>query len=202
MLCRQRRDERLLRGEAAGAVQEQDRRALSGLVKLDVDVGDDTIKSVTALRWFKVGQVDMDAEFSGADILILDETFRSKFFSQELTFTLAPLGGSDPFEAEVLRLTNRARAQGWNCATLRTGGPALPPLKGSATRAASSPKRPARSTARVPFSASPSRVAAASPLRPVRRTLVAPILPDPMARRSPKPIIRVIRTPKGTDPSR
>ena len=53
--------------------------------------------------------------------------------SQELTFTLAPLGGSDPFEAEVLRLTNRARAQGWNCATLRTGSPALPPLKGSAT---------------------------------------------------------------------
>ncbi|WP_235976950.1 TonB-dependent receptor [Sandaracinobacteroides hominis] len=65
---------------------DQEIEDYGGTLLVDVDVGDDTIKSVTALRWFKVGQVDMDAEFSGADILILDETFRSKFFSQELTF--------------------------------------------------------------------------------------------------------------------
>lgn len=47
---------------------------------------------------------------------------------RRVTFTAAPLGGSVPFESEVLRLTNRARARGWNCATLREGGPGLPPL--------------------------------------------------------------------------
>jgi uncharacterized protein YkwD len=47
---------------------------------------------------------------------------------RSLSFTMAPLGGSVPYDAEVLRLTNRARQRGWNCATLREGGPALPPL--------------------------------------------------------------------------
>lgn len=47
---------------------------------------------------------------------------------RRINFTTAPLGGSLAFEAEVLRLTNRARARGWNCTTLREGGPALPPL--------------------------------------------------------------------------
>ncbi|WP_245872866.1 CAP domain-containing protein [Deinococcus planocerae] len=47
---------------------------------------------------------------------------------QSLTFRMAPLTLSVPFETEVLRLTNQARARGWNCATLKEGGPALPPL--------------------------------------------------------------------------
>lgn len=47
---------------------------------------------------------------------------------RSLNFTMAPLGSSVPFDAEVLRLTNRARQLGWNCATQRGGGPALPPL--------------------------------------------------------------------------
>lgn len=55
-----------------------------GTLLVDIDVGDNTLKSITALRRFDVGQHDMDADFSGADILILDETFSSKFFSQEL----------------------------------------------------------------------------------------------------------------------
>ncbi|MEF2278644.1 CAP domain-containing protein [Deinococcus sp. YIM 134068] len=45
-----------------------------------------------------------------------------------VTFRTAPLPGSVPFETEVLRLTNQARARGYNCATGREGGPALPPL--------------------------------------------------------------------------
>lgn len=47
---------------------------------------------------------------------------------RNLSFTMAPLGGSVAFDTEVLRLTNRARQRGWNCATLREGGAALPPL--------------------------------------------------------------------------
>ncbi|GAA0497839.1 CAP domain-containing protein [Deinococcus depolymerans] len=47
---------------------------------------------------------------------------------RRLTLNAAPFQTSAAFDSEVLRLTNRARAQGWNCATLRPGGPALPPL--------------------------------------------------------------------------
>jgi len=47
---------------------------------------------------------------------------------RSVVFRTAPISGSPAFESEVLRLTNRARARGWNCATLREGGPALPPL--------------------------------------------------------------------------
>lgn len=49
--------------------------------------------------------------------------------TQGVTFRMAPLPGSGPFETEVLRLTNQARARGWNCATMRGGGQGLPPLK-------------------------------------------------------------------------
>lgn len=52
---------------------------------------------------------------------------------RRVTFTTAPFSGSPVFESEVLRLTNRARARGWNCATLREGGPGLPPLTQNAT---------------------------------------------------------------------
>nr|WP_184030275.1 CAP domain-containing protein [Deinococcus budaensis] len=47
---------------------------------------------------------------------------------RSVEFRAAALPGSVPFETEVLRLTNQARAEGWNCATLRAGGPARPPL--------------------------------------------------------------------------
>ncbi|GHF50198.1 hypothetical protein GCM10017781_28370 [Deinococcus metalli] len=50
-----------------------------------------------------------------------------------LTFIAAPFTGSLVYENEVLRLTNVARTHGWNCATLKEGGPALPPLKQNAT---------------------------------------------------------------------
>ena len=39
-------------------------------------------------------------------------------------------------------------------------------------------------------------------LLPVRSTLVAPMLPEPIARRSPRPRARVMRTPNGIEPSR
>lgn len=55
-----------------------------------------------------------------------------RVLEKKLTLRMAPLGGSVPFETEVLRLTNRARTHGWNCAALREGGPALPALKGFA----------------------------------------------------------------------
>lgn len=49
-------------------------------------LGDGTLKSVTALRRFSVDQRDMDPDFSGADIFRIDEAFKSRFFSQELTY--------------------------------------------------------------------------------------------------------------------
>lgn len=51
-----------------------------------------------------------------------------KTYRRDLTFTMAPLQPKPAFDAEVLRLTNQARAQGFNCKTLRVGGPALPAL--------------------------------------------------------------------------
>jgi len=53
---------------------------------------------------------------------------QQKVLERRVNFRVAPLTASVPFETEVLRLTNRARARGWNCATLREGGPARPPL--------------------------------------------------------------------------
>ncbi|GGR77618.1 CAP domain-containing protein [Deinococcus sedimenti] len=52
---------------------------------------------------------------------------------RQLTLTHAPMTVSAAFDSEVLRLTNQARAQGWNCDTKRPGGPGLPPLKGHLT---------------------------------------------------------------------
>ncbi|WP_235692413.1 CAP domain-containing protein [Deinococcus aquaedulcis] len=48
---------------------------------------------------------------------------------KRLTIRVAPWTGSAAFDGEVLRLTNQARAQGYNCATNRTGAAALPPLR-------------------------------------------------------------------------
>ena len=57
-------------------------------------------------------------------------------------------------------------------------------------------------TAAVPLSMSPSKVAAARPLRPVRKTLVAPILPEPTERKSGAPASRVNKMPNGIEPHR
>jgi outer membrane receptor protein involved in Fe transport len=65
---------------------DQEIEDYGGTLLLDIGIGDDTLKSVTALRRFNVKQEDMDADFSGADILEINETFSSKFFSQELTY--------------------------------------------------------------------------------------------------------------------
>lgn len=57
-----------------------------GTALVNIGVGNGEIRSVTALRRFTLQQTDADADFSGADVLSLDEGFRSKFFSQELTY--------------------------------------------------------------------------------------------------------------------
>lgn len=57
-------------------------------------LGNDELKSVTAYREFSVTQLGLDADFTGADLLILDESFKSKFFSQELTFNGKAAGGA------------------------------------------------------------------------------------------------------------
>ncbi|MBY0302103.1 MULTISPECIES: TonB-dependent receptor [Sphingomonas] len=57
-----------------------------GTALVNIGVGNGEIRSVTALRRFTLQQTDADADFSGADVLNLDEGFRSKFFSQELTY--------------------------------------------------------------------------------------------------------------------
>ncbi|MEH3101366.1 TonB-dependent receptor [Sphingomonas adhaesiva] len=57
-----------------------------GTALVTLGVGNGEIRSVTALRRFNMKQTDADADFSGASILSLDEGFKSKFFSQELTY--------------------------------------------------------------------------------------------------------------------
>jgi outer membrane receptor protein involved in Fe transport len=53
---------------------------------VDFNVGPGKLHSVTALRRFENKQVQ-DADFSGATVMDLDEAFRSKFFSQEFTYS-------------------------------------------------------------------------------------------------------------------
>lgn len=45
-----------------------------------------SLHSVTAYRSWKIKQDGMDADFSGANILTINEGFRTDFFSQELTY--------------------------------------------------------------------------------------------------------------------
>lgn len=47
-----------------------------------------TFRSTTGYRHYSVDQTDMDPDFSGADIFRYDENFRSRFLSQELSFSL------------------------------------------------------------------------------------------------------------------
>jgi iron complex outermembrane receptor protein len=46
----------------------------------------DSFHSVTAYRSWKIKQEGMDADFTGANILTINEGFRTDFFSQELTY--------------------------------------------------------------------------------------------------------------------
>ncbi|MFN4183980.1 MAG: TonB-dependent receptor [Hyphomonas sp.] len=52
---------------------------------VDWDIGPGTLKSVTASREYDTVQT-ADADFTGADILNINELFNSKFFSQEFTY--------------------------------------------------------------------------------------------------------------------
>lgn len=56
-------------------------------LKLSWKTDSGTFNSVTALRSFELVQNETDADFGAIDLLILDESFESEFFSQELTYT-------------------------------------------------------------------------------------------------------------------
>ncbi|HAE26834.1 MAG TPA: hypothetical protein DCG58_06735 [Hyphomonas adhaerens] len=53
-------------------------------IKMRMGGGD--LTSITGYRHFDVAQTDMDPDFSGADIFRYNETFRSRFVSQELSY--------------------------------------------------------------------------------------------------------------------
>jgi iron complex outermembrane recepter protein len=53
----------------------------------DFDIGTGSLKSTSAYRDYKLSQVNADPDFSGADILGIDEQFETKFYSQEITYT-------------------------------------------------------------------------------------------------------------------
>lgn len=74
------------REQVLSAPSRQKIEDFGGTLLVDIGVGGGTIKSVTALREFTLQQDRADADFSGADIFELDESFKSQFFSQELTF--------------------------------------------------------------------------------------------------------------------
>lgn len=59
---------------------------------IDYELGNGALRSVTALRRYNVMN-EQDADFSGATIMNNVETFNSKFFSQELTYTGEIEGG-------------------------------------------------------------------------------------------------------------
>lgn len=59
----------------------------------ELDQGN-SLHSVTAYRSWKIQQDGMDADFTGANILTINESFRTDFFSQELTYN-GTLGRAD-----------------------------------------------------------------------------------------------------------
>lgn len=60
----------------------------TGLVlRADWDVASErSVHSVTAVRNWEISQIGMDADFTGANILTINETFQTEFISQELTY--------------------------------------------------------------------------------------------------------------------
>ncbi|MGI8746961.1 MAG: PKD domain-containing protein, partial [Deinococcus sp.] len=69
---------------------------------------------------------------AGAHTLSLRISGASGALSRSYSFRSGPLAGNAPFEAEVLRLTNGARAAGWNCARLVYGDAPRPALHSNA----------------------------------------------------------------------
>ncbi len=53
----------------------------------DFEVGGGSFKSTSAYRAYQLVQTNADPDFSGADILGIDENFKTDFYSQELTYS-------------------------------------------------------------------------------------------------------------------
>ncbi|MDG5493284.1 TonB-dependent receptor [Niveispirillum sp. BGYR6] len=81
---------------AQNFVTDQTTKDYGGALLTDINIGDDVLKSVTAIRKFSVAQFNDDADFSGADLFKMDESFKSRFISQEFTYngTLDSLNGN------------------------------------------------------------------------------------------------------------
>lgn len=73
--------EQTLNGDGKQTIEDY-----GGTLLIDAQVGAGTLKSVTAVRKFKVDQRDLDPDFSGADIFRYNESFASRFISQEFTY--------------------------------------------------------------------------------------------------------------------
>jgi outer membrane receptor protein involved in Fe transport len=57
------------------------------VLQADWELGEgDSLHSVTAYRSWKIQQDGMDADFTGANVLTINESFRTDFFSQEFTY--------------------------------------------------------------------------------------------------------------------
>lgn len=69
----------------------------AGLI-VEVAAAGGTFKSTSGYRHYSVAQSDMDPDFSGADIFRYDENFKSRFLSQEVTYS-APF---EPLHADVV----------------------------------------------------------------------------------------------------
>ena len=65
---------------------------------------------------------------AGEHTLVLNIQGSAGPLESRVSFRSGPLTQRPDFEAEVLRLTNQARAAGWDCARQASGGPARPPL--------------------------------------------------------------------------
>ncbi|AFZ66872.1 CAP domain-containing protein [Deinococcus peraridilitoris] len=64
----------------------------------------------------------------GAHVVRVDLQGRAGPVSKEVRFVVGSVSASVAFDAEVLRLTNDARARGWDCTLLRFGAAGKPPL--------------------------------------------------------------------------
>ncbi|BFM17349.1 TonB-dependent receptor [Maricurvus nonylphenolicus] len=70
-----------------------------GLVwKIDYELKGGSLNSITAYREYEVKQTEVDADFHPVDLLQLDESFKSEFFSQEFTFH----GEFEPWQADYI----------------------------------------------------------------------------------------------------
>ena len=67
---------------------EIERRGQRGIaVHADWDFANgDSLHSVTGYRSWQFRQDGMDADFTGANVLTINESFRTDFFSQEFTY--------------------------------------------------------------------------------------------------------------------